>query len=187
MDEMDSFPPVLVAENVTGLVSSAGGENYRILHENLARRGFKVGPVQLNAARWLPQSRPRVFVIAVREDIDIREMTASRPGWAHPPSLRKAADGLADLVWWDLPEPSGRKIGLKDVIDFDAPCMEGEKAERTLALIKPEHLRAAEKAVGKGVAVFKGPGTENRCWSFGSTVSPVVSGPPTAEAAGSFW
>lgn len=36
IDEMPSRPPVLVAENVAGLVSVAGGEHYRTLHQVLA-------------------------------------------------------------------------------------------------------------------------------------------------------
>ncbi len=40
IDEMPSRPPVLVAENVAGLVSAADGENYRALHQSLADRGY---------------------------------------------------------------------------------------------------------------------------------------------------
>lgn len=39
IDEMPSRPPVLVAENVAGLVTAAGGEHYRALHQALVGRG----------------------------------------------------------------------------------------------------------------------------------------------------
>ncbi len=71
IDEMPARPPVLVAENVAGLVSAAGGEYYRTLHQALAVRGYVVGAMLINAARWVPQSRPRIFVVAVDAEIAI--------------------------------------------------------------------------------------------------------------------
>src|SRR5438067_6627770 len=66
IDEMPVKPPVLVAENVIGLVSAHGGIHYRGLHSALRARDYRVGAVVLDAVHWLPQSRPRVFVIAVK-------------------------------------------------------------------------------------------------------------------------
>jgi DNA (cytosine-5)-methyltransferase 1 len=156
MDQMDAFPPILVVENVSGLISLEEGKNYRSLHNSLVGRGFEVGPALLNADKWLPQSRPRVFVIAVREDTDISELRDSKPGWAHPRSLQKAAKGLENLVWWKLPEPPKKKIELDDIIEYEAPCISGDAARRTLKLIKPEHLRKIMDAVKRGVRVFPG-------------------------------
>lgn len=40
IDEMPSRPPILVAENVAGLVSTANGSHYRTLHEALTDLGY---------------------------------------------------------------------------------------------------------------------------------------------------
>ena len=90
--EMPSRPPVLVAENVVGLVSSHKGENYLRLHEALANRGYFVGAVMLDAIHWVPQSRPRVFVIAFSREFDIPDhLHQSDPGWCHSDAIRFAA------------------------------------------------------------------------------------------------
>ncbi|WP_217428417.1 DNA cytosine methyltransferase [Rugamonas rivuli] len=54
IDEMgDDAPPLLVAENVLGLVSSAGGAHYRKLHAALVERGYRVGTMLLDAVRFV--------------------------------------------------------------------------------------------------------------------------------------
>jgi len=140
IDEMATAPPVLVAENVLGLVSSAGGEHYKTLHNALVERGYKVGAMALDAVRWVPQSRPRIFVIAVKESIEIpSNLLASGATWAHPESVRKASDGLRNWIWWQLPEPPVRKTDLVDIIDWDAAAATKEADERNIRLIAPKH------------------------------------------------
>lgn len=154
MDEMDAKPPLLVAENVTGLVSANNGEHYHLLHQALLQRGYRVGALLLDAARWVPQSRPRIFVVAVRADISIPDhLVALEPGWAHSNALRAAAKGLDDWIWWNLPEPSPRKENLADIIEWDAPCDSLEIAQRNLALIPEAHLN---KLLSGGFTVAPG-------------------------------
>lgn len=69
MDEMEEAPSLLVAKNVVGLVSQAKGEYFKVLSDALQERDYRVGATLLNGERWVPQSRPRVFVVAVRDDL----------------------------------------------------------------------------------------------------------------------
>ena len=71
MDEMAERPPVVVAENVAGLVSAEDGKYYVAVHEELSKRNYNVGAVMLDAVHWVPQSRKRIFVIAVKKSVDI--------------------------------------------------------------------------------------------------------------------
>ncbi len=145
MDEMPIRPPILVAENVVGLVSAAGGEHYRTLHRALTARGYVVGAMRIDAARWVPQSRPRIFVVAVDVDMDIPpELLSPSPNWLHTESVCKAAEGLDDWVWWSMPEPSPRKQKLSDVIEWDAPFASLETDVRNLELISPRHRKILE-------------------------------------------
>ena len=141
IDEMPNRTPLLVAENVTGLVSVDNGSHYRILHEALRSRGYTVGAVVLDAVRWVPQSRPRVFVIAIQNGTDIPPaLLANGPNWLHPSSVVNAAKGLEGWVWWNIPEPSPRRHNLADIIEWEARCDDLEDSHRNLRLI-PKHHR----------------------------------------------
>lgn len=140
IDEMPSPPPVLVAENVAGLVSVAGGSHYRKLHEALSQMGYLVGAMLIDAARLVPQSRPRIFVVAVRAESAIpAELVGAAPNWLHPDSVRKAATGLDGWVWWNIPEPPARKQNLSDVVEWEAPYADEKTDARNIALISPRH------------------------------------------------
>lgn len=158
IDEMgDSAPPLLVAENVLGLVSSKGGAHYRKLHEALVKRGYRVGAMLLDAVHFVPQSRPRIFVVAAKKDQPIpQELTSATPTWTHPEAIRKAAEGLEDWVWWYLPEPPARKKHLSDIIEFDAVYASGEIDKRNIALIAPRHAELLKAIPSKQLVVAPG-------------------------------
>ncbi|MES2316206.1 MAG: DNA cytosine methyltransferase [Pseudomonadota bacterium] len=140
IDEMEEPPSILVAENVLGLVSSGGGEHYRTLHSALVERGYKVGAMLLDAVRFVPQSRPRIFVVAVRGDIEVpASLTSPTPTWLHPEAVQKAAVGLESWVWWHMPEPPARSEVLADIVEFDADFATTAIDERNIGLISPKH------------------------------------------------
>lgn len=148
MDEMQESPPLLVAENVAGLISAHEGKHYRALHKALVERGYRVGAVLLNASHWVPQSRPRVFVIAVKEGMSIpTELTSHGPAWLHPPMLARAVAGLEDWVWWWMPHPPKRTINLEDIIEWDAGCDAPNVSERNIGMV-PERHKIKLGAVG---------------------------------------
>jgi DNA (cytosine-5)-methyltransferase 1 len=147
MDEMLQPPPLLAAENVVGLVSTDAGLHYRELHMALVKRGYKVGAMLLDAAHWLPQSRPRVFVIAVDDRADIpQKLVTEKPTWAHTAAIRKAADGLDNWVWWNLPKPKKRNGNLSKLVDFSLPCQDTATSRKNLAMIPPAHMRRLQES-----------------------------------------
>ena len=113
-------PRVICLENVTGLISAHGGDDYIHLHRALAERGYSVGALLINAERFVPQSRPRVFVIGVRGVIP-GVLVADGPSWAHPPSLVRLGRSLEDFVWWNLPVPPRRVTTLEDIVEKGVP------------------------------------------------------------------
>ncbi len=156
MDEMRQPPLIAVAENVMGLVSAAEGAHYRRLHQALAERGYRVGAVVLDAVHWVPQSRKRVFVIAVQQDIDIAAFRIPDPSWCHPAALVRAAEFVDNWVWWHLPPPPLRNITLADVIDFSATVDTPAKRDRILSLIPTAHREKLAMATAAGQRVFPG-------------------------------
>ena len=150
MGEMPRLPPVAVAENVIGLVSLDGGKHYVDVHKTLTGMGYRVGAVVLDAERWVPQSRKRVFVVAVRSGVDLSGLCAEGPDWCHPSAIRHVTNHCENWIWWKLPEPPPRRLRLEDVIDFDAPCDSDSKTEKLFALLSPRHRPIVETAIRKG-------------------------------------
>ncbi|MBM3607920.1 MAG: DNA cytosine methyltransferase, partial [Alphaproteobacteria bacterium] len=64
-------PKILVLENVTGALTSNGGRDFAELCRALKAIGYVFGALTIDAVHFVPQSRPRLFIIAVREDIAI--------------------------------------------------------------------------------------------------------------------
>ncbi|MBN1827010.1 MAG: DNA cytosine methyltransferase [Candidatus Eisenbacteria bacterium] len=156
MDEMQRRPPMVVAENVIGLLSAAKGEHYRLLHQALEKRGYRVGPIVLDAVHWVPQSRPRVFVIGIKHGPDLTGLTAPVPGWLHPASVRRACSGLNDLLWWRMPMPRPRQSNLAEILDPEAKPHEEDISDRNLELIPHEHWQKMKMAIKAGTRVFAG-------------------------------
>lgn len=156
MDEMPQRPPILVAENVVGLVSWQNGAHYQELHNAMVERGYKVGAMMLDAIRWLPHSRPRVFVVAVHKSVSIPgHLVDSSSNWLHSQAVVKAAKGLDSWLWWKMPEPAPRQLRLSDIIDWDAPCFDSEANQRTISLIPAGHLKKLLESDLKAVPGYK--------------------------------
>ena len=124
LDDEGRAPPLVVIENVTGLFTSNGGQDFALLCQTLAEAGYVYGAVELDAADFTPQSRPRMFMIASRRDVPgLSEAAPSdhlhsrRLCAAHdrlPPGLRSG------WRWWRLPPPPRRNSRLADLLEPDA-------------------------------------------------------------------
>ena len=122
LDEMDDKPKILLLENVAGLLSANGGDNYRVLHLTLVERGYRCGAVLLNASHFVPQSRPRVFVIVVKEGCSIpEELIENGPCWLHNNAATQLGRELPGWVWWHTEKPPRRAASLKDIVEDSAP------------------------------------------------------------------
>ena len=121
LDEMDIPPKILLLENVTGLLSTNGGNNYRTLHTALVGRGFNCGAIVLNASHFVPQSRPRVFIIAVQKDCEIPiDLIGDGPCWLHSKTAADLGRSLPGWIWWNTEKPPHRHKNLKDIIEDEA-------------------------------------------------------------------
>ena len=89
-------PTIVVLENVYGALTSHGGKDFAAIGSALAGAGYRFGAVVVDAVRFLPQSRPRVFFIAARSNVDLpSDVTTQAPSSAwHPAALIAAHAGL---------------------------------------------------------------------------------------------
>lgn len=156
LDEMPVKPSVIALENVLGLLSANGGQDYRMLHEALAKRAYRVGAMLLDARHWVPQSRPRVFVVAARAGADISSFEDSGPNWLQPEPVIRAMRTMKDPVWWSMPLPSSRNDGLSDLIDWDEPVFGEDRARKLFSIIAPRHQEMLAKIPVGHRAVFPG-------------------------------
>ncbi|MGI5868544.1 MAG: DNA cytosine methyltransferase [Kiritimatiellia bacterium] len=157
LDECDTLPPVLVAENVIGLISAHGGKNYLQLHNALRQRGYSVGAIILDAVDWVPQSRPRVFVIAFSTQFEIpARLQSSEPLWCHTDAIKNVAGKCQDWVWWNLPKPYPRRKGLSDILEWGAPVDPPDKRDNLFAMIPPSHRKELFSVSKPGASVFPG-------------------------------
>lgn len=138
LDEMDRKPKILLLENVVGLLSANDGNDYRVLHAALVERGFDCGAIVVNASHFVPQSRPRVFVIAVQHTNTIpSELVGSGPCWLHNKAAIELGHSLPGWIWWKAEKPPRRNEVLKGIVEDTAPF----DKDNVLSLV-PEHHKA---------------------------------------------
>ncbi|MDX8031023.1 DNA cytosine methyltransferase [Lentzea sp. BCCO 10_0856] len=117
-------PAVLTLENVVGLATSHGGEDLAAAISAMNELGYSVDVLTLDARWFVPQSRPRLFLVGAR-NAPVSEQGANpklRPDWlrapfsdasliTHEARLPEVPDtavgGLSTIVeadveeWWD--------------------------------------------------------------------------------------
>jgi DNA (cytosine-5)-methyltransferase 1 len=159
--EWEGRPPgVIVIETVPGLVTSRRGEDLHALLKVLGEGGYNFGALEIDAERFVPQSRARIFLIAVREDKaiapDLIRDTGplAIPSPFHPPALRAAVEHLPDelaarWIWFQLPRPPVRTTQLMDLVEDPPIGVEWHRAPHTremLDLMSPRHRARVDAA-----------------------------------------
>jgi DNA (cytosine-5)-methyltransferase 1 len=157
-------PPLAVVENVAALLRP---ESLAPVCEALVRLGLRPGALLIDARWFLPQSRPRVFVVAAEEGLleaaAARGLIADGPDPASPwtpARLRRAFQALPEelqeaWVWWRLPPPPERRPSLASLLELeeapeDAPWHPPEETRRLLAMMAPSHQWRVREAQRSG-------------------------------------
>lgn len=149
-------PRLVVLENVAGTLSSHRGRDFAFIMAALADAGYLGGALVIDGVDFVPQSRPRLFIIGVQSALAgarqfMRE--GPHPRW-HPPALLKAWESLPEEVkswwaWWHLPDPPPRKTDLSAILEKDPPVHlwhSEDQTARLLSLMEPRHLDRILKA-----------------------------------------
>ncbi|WP_345409406.1 DNA cytosine methyltransferase [Nonomuraea salmonea] len=129
----DDKPPVVALENVNGFATSRGGKDIKVAVRKLNKLGYWVDVLTLDARRFVPQSRPRLFFLIASThrvlDQDDRRNTQLRPSWLDPVLDDSALHTQRALI----PEPPELLTGgWSSIVDSDtAPGVEWWDEVRT--------------------------------------------------------
>lgn len=166
--EADGRAPAIVAlENVGGTLTSKAGADFSAIVAALHQLGYRAGALTIDAALFVPQSRPRVFFVAVRGDLALpaRLIAPAAPIHHVSSALKRAVAGLpqnlaADWIWWRLPEPPRMNVRLIDCLEPEPRRWhEPPQSEALVAALSPASRRdvalAAESRVRQVGALFR--------------------------------
>jgi DNA (cytosine-5)-methyltransferase 1 len=159
-------PSVVVLENVCGALTSHRGKDFSSIASALVGAGYRFGAVVMDAVHFVPQSRPRLFIIGVLKNRPLpRAVVESCPirPW-HPSSVVRAHSNLADeargaWLWWRLPQPAHQATRLADLIDEKPDGVQWHSAGQTdhlLSLMTPLHREKVEGAKQTGQRMVGG-------------------------------
>lgn len=141
---IEDRPRVLLTENVKGLLTSNRGDDIRYLLKHYNNLGYTNDIMLVDAKYFVPQSRPRVFILSFQEGIIPKKMleTSVFPSWIRPKIVIDAIRRNQDLNWSFLrnrPEP-GIEPNLSEIIDFDdQEYWEKERSEYLFSQMSEKH------------------------------------------------
>lgn len=156
-------PSIIVLENVVGTVTVRQGRDFQLLLQTLVNANYKVGPLVIDGALFVPQSRPRLFIVAVKDDIELPKAVVrpyADPLW-HPTTLYKAAlrasvELQEKWIWWSMPYPAPRKTQLMDLLEDEPTGVRWhtpQETQRLLQLMSPLHKKRVKDAQASGQKV----------------------------------
>lgn len=152
LNDENRAPTIVALENVAATLTSHGGKDFEALCMALVDAGYRVGARVVDAVLFVPQSRPRMFIIAVRDDVEIPaellEASGSLDGVdsrvsaayarlvaraEHEPELNRVIDAWVN---WALPAPTTTPAALETIIEADPIGVEWHSEAETATLIE---------------------------------------------------
>lgn len=147
-------PPIVLLENVPGFLNSRNGQDLADALVELNQVGYACDLFTLNAASFVAQSRPRLFIVGILRS------EAPRNGW-HPPvegSLRpkrivKFITAFPQIEWAirHLPDPPAAwpplETCLEDLPDDSPEWWNRKRADYMMSQLSARHAVIAERMI----------------------------------------
>ena len=149
-------PKLILLENVMGWLSSNKGKDFRLTIEALNQLGYSCDVYTINASHFVPQSRPRVFVVGTQISSPNRDVSKllRRDSEVASKRLKEAVSTNNDLGWHivDIPHlPVKTPKTLNDIVekieDNDDRWWSYDEVERHLAMMSPANKSYLENAL----------------------------------------
>jgi DNA (cytosine-5)-methyltransferase 1 len=135
-------PKLIVLENVCGALSANAGKDFIQLCAALAQENYRFGGLVLDAALFVPQSRPRLFIIALAQDAPLPAglISSNAQGPFHTQAIEKSYAQLPQelrthWLWWNLPRPRAQPPSLLAVIEEEPQDVAWHSLAQTQKLI----------------------------------------------------
>lgn len=155
------LPPLVLLENVTGFLSSNGGRDFEDALLALNDLGYAVDAFIIDAVRFVPQSRQRLFVVGTKTSraSELRDTPGFYQSEARPPALASFILMHPDIQWnlRDLPPLPVCSIRLEDIIE-ELPLNHQmwwsmDRCSYLLNQMSPKHRAQAEVMInGKAIS-----------------------------------
>ncbi|WP_375477589.1 DNA cytosine methyltransferase [uncultured Jatrophihabitans sp.] len=169
-------PRVVLLENVHGFATSHGGADLTRALRELAALDYSCDVFSVDARHFVPQSRPRMFIVGIRGALPAGArrgsppLSSSRPAWVRRVHERHANLGMHHLPLPELPEgpvdlsPIVQRLGADDERWWDRArvgafvgSLSEAQLERLASLRDAEAVsyRTAYRRTRNGVAVWE--------------------------------
>ena len=154
----NSAPPLVMVENVPGWLHSNNGKDFRVTVQALNELGYFCDVFVLDALRFTPQSRLRVFLIGSKlvTTPTSPDLILKRSKSLLSEQLKKSIDANRDLHWFynELPEPPPvNKSGLSNIVenldDSNKRWWSQDEVNRHLEMMADVHRERVEKLKSK--------------------------------------
>jgi DNA (cytosine-5)-methyltransferase 1 len=183
-------PKVVLLENVKGFLTSHGGEDVRNTVNLFSELGYYVDIIELDASYFTPQSRQRVFMIAVDTDLARNLMLIKDPGlildnwWSafdrepilRSEKVRRIIEKYPELNWglFDIAFRRETNNNLGEIIETCIPddskfWWNEERKAKLYAQMNKSHRTKLDDMM------------KNDCYSYGTVFRRMRKGKSTAE------
>jgi DNA (cytosine-5)-methyltransferase 1 len=146
-------PPLVLLENVAGFLTSHDGNDFRDALEALNRLGYTVDAFMIDAVRFVPQSRVRLFVVGTRAQASTVEEMSLLQSDSRPAALADFIFMNPDIRWNirrlpPLPIPEAKLANIiEDVPANSTLWWSKERCEYLLNQMSDRHREVAERMI----------------------------------------
>jgi DNA (cytosine-5)-methyltransferase 1 len=170
----DRAPPVVLIENVVGFLMQRQGKDLETALLAFNRLGYSVDAFILNAKRWTPQSRARLFLVATR-GVDGEASSCALETDSRPKALVDFMNSHSHIDWRlrALPPLPRSDVRLKDIVedlpDDDAMWWDSERTSYFMNQLSERHEADAQAMAN------------TKEWSYATAFRRVRAGKSMAE------
>jgi DNA (cytosine-5)-methyltransferase 1 len=142
-------PKLVMLENVSGWLTSNNGQDFRIAIQELNRLGYACDVFTIDAAHFVPQSRPRIFVVGIQKSNIHQDIFvfSKRSSSLKTQALEKAVIANLDLCWHFLEVPSlpdkikaNLNLVIENISENDDRWWSDDEVKRHLNMMSPVNL-----------------------------------------------